>query len=344
MSSTTRTAPQKRFRELEFETELGAPRVLANGQVTIATLVSDLPAGTDVYCADSRTTWEIIEDPAASGVRVARLVAGPGTLTGLAAIPPPRVRLYPAWDMGDYRTRSGASAIATGRLVISTEGVPAPYLLDPSLSFRVELCRYMPKRRRVVQHAGGREYRPMPQGFYHPSTWVGGVTPPAIDGTRGGSPTGVAVDRPTEWPLLGYQQNQRLELRVGDVLLPFFEIIGIDDAYGNSANALVHYQGIKRSNVRGVWSYRRQMFRAAFVFRYAVMDASSNYLVTGPYSTVVFARPARWPTNNSQPYPTPGNKGISIISPVTINPRTGRSYFEQLNAQIGGIVTGRNHS
>lgn len=336
---TVTTNPKGPSRVVTTEaTELGTPRVYANGQTTItAPLVDPLESGTEIYCADTKATWRVVENP--PGTIYALLVSGTGTATGAPLLPPPRVRLFPGFDKALGKTRSGVDAWAFGRLVISTEGVPQAYLLDPQYRLQVELLRYMPKRSRIVQQNAGRQRRNMPQGFYHPNSYVAGATPTATNGTRGGIPSNVAVDRPTEWSLAGFTQNQRLELRVADVLLPFFELANVADAVGNSINTLVHFLGNRRRKTSGVWLGGNQMVRGTFVFRYAVIDTAGNYFMTGPYSERVFARPRKWPSYPSGAYPSTRLVNLDAALDTTVAPPV--PMYEQLVCSIGGIVNGR---
>lgn len=324
-------------------TGLGAPRTYTNGIVTIAALVDIFRENSEFYCEDTRSTWRIVPDPGgAPGVLVALLISGLGTLTGAPALPPPRVRLMPnGYEQGV--TRSGQAANAFGQLIVQVEGMPQVYLNDSSYSLQLELLRYTPKRSRMVTQNGSRRSRPMPQGFYHPANWVNNVTPPTIAGTRGGSQSGVLVDRPTQWPLAGFAQNQTLSLSVASVLLPYFERVGVRDDQGTIVEALVYWLAGKRTRATGVWSYGRSPFRGVFCFRYAVLDASGGYFLTGPYSEHVFARPQKWPTRpKAAAGGYPHLREINL--PEVIDPRTGESAFVQLTASVGGVVNGRMYT
>lgn len=319
---------------------VGAPRTYTNGVVTIQSLVDTFRENTEFYCEDTRSTWRIVPQPGGPpGFLVALLTSGLGTLTGAPALPPPRVRLQPNGIVQGF-TRSGQTANARGRIVLQAEGVPQVYLNDTSYSLQVELLRYMPKRSRMVTRNGSRVSRPMPQGFYHPTNWVGGVAPPAVDGTRGGIQSGIPVDRPTQWLFAGFNQNQTLLLPVASVLLPYFERDTISDSDGNTVEALVYWLAAKRRRPTGVWSYGRSPFRGVFCFRYAVLDAAGNYFMTGPYSAPVFARPQKWPT---RPKAAAGGypQLRELNLPAVIDPQTGESCFVQLTASIGGVVNGR---
>jgi hypothetical protein len=293
-----------------------------------------------VYCDDTRSSWEIIEQPV--GTPVAVLRGQPGTAWNFT-LPPPRVQLWPADQRIKGFTRSGVSVFGVGTLVIGLEGMP-PYLLaDPIYSARVELVRYTPKRSRVSYGTSGRRSRRMPQGFYHPVNYVGGVTPPPIAGTRSGVPSTVAVDRPTEWSVLGFGQYQRLSLSVAEVLVPFFEQVRVQDTFGGAVDALVYFNGNKRRSASGFWGFKGygpNPSRGVFGFRYAFIDPVSGQCITGPMSERVFARPLQWPVQ-----PTAGGWPVyprqsTCVTPI-IDPNTGAPQTLILCASIGGTVNGR---
>lgn len=254
-------------------------------------------------------------------------------------IPPPRVRLIPR-VLVEGRTRSGNNTFAYGQVIVSLEDVPQVFLTDSSYRFQLELLRYVPKRRRLGQVAPDtNRYGPQPQGFYHPSSWVDGTAPTAVAGTRGGSQNGVAVNRQTEWPLTGFVEEQKITLDVAEVLLPYFELLKIDDNQGNSVEALAYFIGKKRKSPNGVLSYGQNPFLGVFRFRYAAYDVVAKRFVVGAYSEPVFVRPQKWPTIEN-PGSTFNRKRLINTNSVT-DPTTGRSCFTQLVASVGGRITGR---
>lgn len=319
--------------ELEVEsTELGSPRVYTDGLVQIQSLSQQRELGGRFFCVDTKSSWEIVQNPV--GTLVAQLVyePGPGFSFGL---PPPRLRLFPSADFVTGKTRSGNDASAIGRVVVSLEDVPKELLTIEEFGFQLELLRWMPKRSRHVFNNGSYTNSPMPQGFFHPSNWINGENPtPPVAGTRYGYqtfPANATVNRRSEWQLYGAQEMQRVEFTLADVFLPWYELWKIQDVYGNSATSLVYWLGKKRQKPSGVWSYGANPFMAPWKFRYSAYDQVSQRRVVGPYSETLFTRPRKWPT-----IPVAGSY------PKTRQIQPDRQEdFRVLVASVGGRVTGR---
>ena len=127
-----------------------------------------------------------------------------------------------------------------------------------------------------------------------------------------------------------------LNLSVREVLAPWFAKTTMTDYMGNTQNTLRYWQGSgagKRSARKGVWSYNQSPIRGTFAFRYAVYDPTTTRFVSGPTSDLVFARPAKWPT---QPLVSDVYPHIRSMNLDTNN--NAEQRYITLTATVGGKV------
>lgn len=295
--------------------------------------------GDRITAEDTGRVWIVSLDASNSKVLIL-LSQGSANIGFGFGLPPPRVRIFNGRGNGSSvfgaLTRSGVPINAPGQVIVSLEDVPSALLTNPQYRFQLELLRYMPKRSRSVANGmGGHDRRSQPQGFYHPSNWIGGTNPtPQVAGTRFGAqnfPGSATVQRQTEWPLSGLAEMARVTITVAEAFIPWYDVATINDKAGSSALALLYWLGKKRPGTGGIWSYTRNPFLGVFKFRFAAYDIVAQRFVVGPHSEPIYTRPRKWPT-----IPVYGTYPITR----EINPNN-QADFLVLTAGMGGRVNGR---
>lgn len=245
------------------------------------------------------------------------------------AIPAPKVQMLPQ-DGSPHEglTRLGVTELCRGTLRVSIDGLAELLRTDPQYQCKIQLLRYMPKRRK---HKRGVGYIVQPQGFYHPSPWDGSAGTNGSGGVGGGSTNSTSTPRPTDWPVVGLPFGGYIDLRIGDVLLPYFDERKFTDFNGIAITSLCYAIGqTKRKKPSGVKSYAPNPPRGVFRFRFAVWDVQSSRWTYGPQSERVFAFAAKWP---ARPNST-GPRDYPHLSLVNAEQATSRI----LVASVGGIV------
>lgn len=230
--------------------------------------------------------------------------------------------------------RDGSTITAYGSVFVSIDGLPEIFRTDPSYQCKLQLVRYVPKRRKRDGNSG--TYVIMPRGFYHPSTFGAGSQP---SGSGGGDINGTPVPRVTDWPILGFGVGQGVTLLVGDIFAPYFDRTNITDRLNNSLQTLVYHTGSgnsKRVADTGVHSYGKNPFRGVFRFRFAILDVANNRWIYSGLSDTVYIRPAKWPTFPRSPAYT-YNYLDQITTPSTSNPAS----LLELVAAVGGVTSQR---
>lgn len=320
--------------QIEVEANDLGVRVAVNGRITIPLPQGVWPSQSEIYATDTGALWRVVEEPL--GTQVAVLVSQPLS-NSFVVLPPPRVRSFPV-SFAIGKDAANTDRGCYGLLRVSLADVPPSLLADTSARLQLELVRYTPKRNRRSFDGVSQVRRPMPNGFYHPTNWVGGVSPAAVGGTRGGS-QGTVVDRPSEWPLTGASPNSVVDLHIASVMLPWFVERSITDRSGNTQQALVYCGANKRTRRQNVKGYTMQPMRGVFAFRYAMIDPATGLFVSGPISELVFVRPQKWPIEPTGLYPGTGVVYPPLPATPLVDPNTGVSQYLQLTASVGGRIT-----
>jgi len=308
---------------MSYETK---PSYTVSNQAELSQLVPDSDEGSTAYCVLEKTYWQLsltsvqTLSPSCLATKSGTgrwVLAGP---IAPASLPAPRVRLL-LGSVHNGLTRTGNNIVCDGVIKLGTDGLREDLLSNLSYKTQIELLRYVPNRSKRVQQPSP-SYAKMYGGFYHPSMPGSGS-----GGTRGGSINGVSVSRPTEWAVAGFSTGQGIDLNVGDVLAPYFEIVKYRDSSGSSLLLAVYWIGRKRLSPSGVHSYAPNPPRGIFAFRYACWDSVSQKWVSGPMSPIITVRPSRWPAAPTYSYPD-----ADVLSSESANSLV-------LTSSIGGYVT-----
>lgn len=200
--------------------------------------------------------------------------------------------------------------------MLSIDGLPEMLRTDASYRCQIELGRYLGRRKK------------RPQGFYHPSPWIGGVTPHGSGGTRGGSQNVPSnVDRPSEWPVAGLGVGGAVVVPVATVFAPWCQLQQITDLAGASVDTVSFSPRTNRGASRPP-GYRHATLLGVFAFRYAFFDPTSQRWVSGPWSEKVYVRPKGWPLATS-----PQGKFPALDTSLP-----QRATFTQIACTVGGRV------
>jgi hypothetical protein len=291
---------------------------------------SALGDGSQGSALDTGTIYTLSKTSTAPyGPQVLATLSGTGrwltnAVGSFPGLPAPRVRQLTPGTMVAGVTRNGTAIDCFGSIRVSIDGLPDVLRTNTLFKCQIELGRYIGSRHKPKLGGG---YIYMPQGFYHPSPWVGGVTPPGSGGTRGGAQNlPAAVDRPSEWPIAGLAVGGGITLPVAAVFAPWCQFMDVKDLVGGSVTT-VSFRTKTRRNARPPGFYPNTP-RGVFAFRYAYFDTVAQRWVSGPWSENVFVRPKGWPLARNPPGTYPA---LDTVLP-------DRVQFRQLVCTVGGRV------